>query len=716
MGSGWRKEILHKMQKDFLYFLNMLRYIIKKTTSVLLDGQTPDTANLLDGGINNMSILQEGTRKLLSADFHAESTLPALAFSLGAKEKIRTQLDEDDGLFVNYGSVDSVYPYVCQDMYDRAQEPKEYITVALENENLRAVFLPEFGGKLWELIDKRTGQNLLFSNEAVRPCNLAVRNAWTSGGIEWNCGFRGHHPFTCSLVNTAKTKLDDGTPVLRFYYFERIRCAVIQMDLFLPDGSEFLFVRTRLTNPNDDMIPMYWWSNIAVRCKNGDRVIVPANQTYTTNALETAVIKIDVPVHNGRDLSYPQNTVIAHDFFWKMEPKKRPYIAQLDKNGYGLCQTSTPRLRGRKLFVWGDSCGGRKWASFLTGDGMDGAYDEIQAGLASSQYECLPMPPKTVWEWIECYGAMQADPAKIHDGWARAQQEAEQILDCRMPAVELEQWLEKTRRMAITPAELILPMNDGWGALELARREKTGWKRMNPQLDFGQIGQPQACWMRLLAEGTIGEQDPDEVPRSYMRQREWMEMLERSVAQKDWDNWFAWYLLGTAYLAEEKNEQGCAALKRSTELQDTAWAAYGLAIAYERLRDREKACVSMQKAYDMRRNDIALAREACRCLTKNGAPERAVELLAHADESIRQDARCRLICAEALFQLGRAAEADKILCGEDGKHYLVVPDIREGEVSITELWIDIHKSLGERDPQPPEELEFRKDVRHAEWG
>ena len=93
-----------------------------------------------------------------------------------------------------------------------------------------------------------------------------------------------------------------------------------------------------------------------------------------------------------------------------------------------------------------------------------------------------------------------------------------------------------------------------------------------------------------------------------------------------------------------------------------------------------------------------------------------MELLAHADESIRQDARCRLICAEALFQLGRAAEADKILCGEDGKHYLVVPDIREGEVSITELWIDIHKSLGERDPQPPEELEFRKDVRHAEWG
>ena len=39
MGSEWRKEILHKMQKDFLYFLHMMRYIIKKTINVLLDGQ-----------------------------------------------------------------------------------------------------------------------------------------------------------------------------------------------------------------------------------------------------------------------------------------------------------------------------------------------------------------------------------------------------------------------------------------------------------------------------------------------------------------------------------------------------------------------------------------------------------------------------------------------------------------------------------------------------
>ena len=663
-----------------------------------------------------MSTLRESKITLLSANFHGESTLPAIAFSLGAKVKIHTRLDENDELFTNYGSVDSVYPYRCQDLYDRTQKPAEYRTVTLENENLKAVFLPEFGGKLRELTDKHTGQNLLFSNDVVRPCNLAVRNAWMSGGIEWNSGFRGHHPFTCSLINTAKTKLDDGTPVLRFYYFERIRCSVIQMDFFLPDGATFLFVRTRITNPNNSVIPMYWWSNIAVEQRDGDRVIVPARQTYTTDAMEMAVIKIDVPMHNGHDLTYPQNTVIAHDFFWKMDPKKRPYIAQLDKSGYGLCQISTARLRGRKLFVWGNSRGGRKWASFLTGDGQSGAYDEIQAGLASSQYECLPMPPKTVWEWVECYGAMQADPAKIHGEWEQAQKETETILNARMPLEELDNWLEKTRHMAKSPAELIIPMNDGWGALELARRERLGMDLMNPHLDFGQTGQAQSCWMRLLTEGTVGVQDPEEVPVSYMRQSEWLFLLEKATEQKDRENWFAWYLLGTAYLADEKNERGRAALERSAALKDTVWAAYALAVAYEKLSEKEKACASMQKAYNMRHDDISLAREACRCLLENGAPEKTVELINNAPEQVQQDARSRLICAEALLRLGRAAQADEILCGTDGKHYLVVPDIREGEVSITELWIDIHKSLGESDPQPPAELDFRKNTRRDEWG
>ena len=281
-----------------------------------------------------MSSYREEKRIILSADFHRESSLPPISRVLETVGTTTSHLDEDDGLFLNYGRVYTAYPYRYQDMYDRNLKPVEYDVVVLENESLKAVFIPSFGGKLWSLVDKKTNKDLLFSNDVVRPANLAVRNAWTSGGIEWNCGFKGHHPYTCSLINTAKTELEDGTPVLRFYYYERIRCSVVQMDFFLPDGSEFLYVRNRITNPNDEMIPMYWWSNVAVVQKHGDRVIVPAEKSYTVNDKEE-VIKIPIPLYNKTNVTYPEKTIyctVGYDWLWSL-----PDIYQIFKRQKNVC-------------------------------------------------------------------------------------------------------------------------------------------------------------------------------------------------------------------------------------------------------------------------------------------------------------------------------------------------------------------------------------------
>ena len=145
----------------------------------------------------------------------------------------------------------------------------------------------------------------LFSNPVIRPCNLAIRNAWMSGGVEWNCGIFGHHVHTCDTLFCAKTELDDGTPVLRFYEFERIRRAVVQMDFFLPEGSRFLYARMRITNPNPEVIPMYWWSNIAVPEDPDGRVITWANGSYINGG---NVSEIPIPINDGKDVSYPVNT------------------------------------------------------------------------------------------------------------------------------------------------------------------------------------------------------------------------------------------------------------------------------------------------------------------------------------------------------------------------------------------------------------------------
>ncbi|MGN1053209.1 MAG: DUF5107 domain-containing protein, partial [Candidatus Scatosoma sp.] len=164
-----------------------------------------------------------------TADWEKTNSLPPISFDIElASIGNDFRLDEDDGLFINYGKINGVFPYRYQDGYNRKLSSVVYETAVLENEYLKATFMPCFGGKLWSLYDKKANKELLFKNSVVRPGNLSTRKAWLSGGIEWNAGIKGHSPYTVSPIHTARTSLNDGTPVLRFYYFERIRKAVVQ--------------------------------------------------------------------------------------------------------------------------------------------------------------------------------------------------------------------------------------------------------------------------------------------------------------------------------------------------------------------------------------------------------------------------------------------------------------------------------------------------------
>jgi len=657
-----------------------------------------------------MSTLNVQTLRLPAARFHGESSLPMLSVHAGRHcLKTGASIDECDGLYLNYGGVGTAYPYRAQDLYDRSKRPREFPAVVLENEHLRAVFLPDFGGKLWSLTDRHTGRELLFTNSIVRPCNLAVRNAWMSGGVEWNCGFLGHGPYTCSRLHTARTALDDGTPVLRFYYFERIRCAVVQMDFFLPDGARTLFARMRVTNPTPDVVPMYWWSNIAVPQREGDRVIVPADAAFS--AVGGVVEKLPIPHCRGIDATVPLANRTAFDYFFATREDERHYVTQLGADGYGLFQTSTRQQLGRKLFVWGNRPGGARWMRFLTADGEDGSYDEIQCGLAHSQYECLPMPPQTTWEWCEAYGALAADPAAIHGDWEAARREASARIADILPETALETLLADTAGMARRAAEQILfPMNDGWGALEQLRRRADGEAPLPGHLDFGRTGAAQADFVRLLREGTLGEHDPDVPPAAYMRQPAWTARIAQAANGADSGSWYAHYLLGTILLTEGETEAAETHLRRSLALTESAWAHYALSVALARGGKTARALSEIRRAAAMRPEDVSLAKEYFRALWEN---EKFSELLrAYPAQSavVRENKRCQLYFAAALAETGHLREAEEILCGSDGHTYLVVPDIREGEVSVTQLWYKIQRARGIPEEQigpVPLELDFR---------
>lgn len=101
--------------------------------------------------------------------------------------------------------------YTQQDSYDRNRVLRTFKAIILENEHLKATFIPELGGRLWSLWDKDSARKLLYCNPVFQPGNLALRNAWFSGGVEFNVSIKGHHPMTCSDMFAQHITMTDGT-------------------------------------------------------------------------------------------------------------------------------------------------------------------------------------------------------------------------------------------------------------------------------------------------------------------------------------------------------------------------------------------------------------------------------------------------------------------------------------------------------------------------
>lgn len=647
---------------------------------------------------------------LPSAKFNGESTLPSLYAMSNIQNLTHSSLDEDDELFVGYGALPSIFPYRMQDLYDRSEDMTPYIGVVLENDYLKALFLPELGGRLWSLFDKVAKRELLYANPMVRPCNLAVRNAWLSGGIEFNCGMIGHHPFTCSRIHAAETALEDGTPVLRMYEYERIRACVYQMDFFLPDDSKQLFGRMRIVNPTSDTVPMYWWTNMAVREDPDARNVIDATETY--NNRDGIVGKNPVPFDQGINITYPSHNPVAIDYFWKIPPESRKYTAYIDREGYGFFQTSTTRLRGRKLFVWGQGEGGKRWQEFLTKDGHDGRYVEIQAGLAHTQYECLPMPPKTAWEWMEAYGAVTTDARKVHGEWDECRAEVEMQLEALIPAAELEDKLTATKPMALAPAKKQICFGSAWGKLENLRRKKNDEPPVCPHLDFGELTEAERPWGIFLETGFLPALGVKEAPLSWMLQPEWTDLLENAAPTHEH------YLhLAAIYLSQRR-------IRDAEEAIDAALACASMpsptalflkAQVYRLKGDLNSAAETALSAHLLLPSDISLARQSLALALKAEKYAEITAAYSMAPEQPRNDGRIAMTYAFALLRLGRIQEAEAVLYRDGG---LAVTDIREGEISLTSLYIEIQQAkaavsgitLNASEIEVPRRFDFRMNV------
>lgn len=638
-------------------------------------------------------------RNMETAPLGVKSSVPDLAGGLILQNNLEFYLDEDDEIYEGYGRCFNSYPYRQRSCYTRELRQGSVRTAVLENAHLKAVFLPEYGGRLWELLDKESGRELLYTNDILRFSNLAVCNAWFSGGVEWNIGVIGHSPFTTEPLFTAVMD-DGGMPVLRMYEYERIRGVTYQMDFWLGEGDRFLNARMRVKNDTSEVIPMYWWSNIAVPEYDGGSIIVPASKAFTFR--DGGVYKVDIPMVNGTDVTRYENIPASVDYFFDIPSEQPKYIANVDSSGFGLLQMSTARLRSRKLFAWGNKKGGDHWQQFLTKDA--GKYVEIQAGLGKTQYGCLPMAPHTVWEWLERYGAVRLTEdenggafEELRDGLTRKIIEMPQFR-------EMEAVLADTGMRARTEADRVVQTGSGYGELERLARSMGGERPMEPHLDFACGGEEEELWKTFMDAGRLETPDPERQPMLFVTGKYFFERLRKYVDEMgDRAGWYAHYQLGLLYFQEGDYEKAEQQLDASLADAENAWAYHGIASLYTVTGEKEKACGAMECGIHLRMHDLSYVKEGFRLQVMNGGYEMVIELWEELGESVRNEGRIRFYHIQALTGCGRYEEAYRLLMENGG---LQVDDIREGEVSLAELWKTLRDRLGYEETAVPDRFDF----------
>ena len=115
-----------------------------------------------------MSELRFEWKNMLAADLGEESCVPDLLGERILQNSLKFYLDETDEIYEGYGKVADSYPYRQRNNYKRQLKEKQIRTAVLENNQLKAVFLPDYGGRLWELWDKNENRNLLYTNDGTK--------------------------------------------------------------------------------------------------------------------------------------------------------------------------------------------------------------------------------------------------------------------------------------------------------------------------------------------------------------------------------------------------------------------------------------------------------------------------------------------------------------------------------------------------------------------
>lgn len=598
-----------------------------------------------------------------------------------------------------------VLPYTMLDRYDRTLRPVRHKTVVLENELLRAEFLLGFGGRLHSLRDKTTGKELLFRNPVLQIGNIAIRNAWITGGVEWNFGRIGHTYFTSAPVFCALLHDDTGNQFVRIYEYERMKETSWQLDFHLPSGSRILYAHGRIVNDTDHSIPLYWWSDMAIDEVPGLRVlsgsdtvsyITPSGEKLERDPLEGkpspykfGYCKLEEASRRFCfDITYPEFFKTSDDYFYQGRPEDQaPWISAVYPDGRVFFNRSTRTLINRKMFCWGTHNGGRKWCDHLSEDGK-GYFAEIQSGMATSQNHMRYLPAGEILEWTEAFSdfVLQNPQDAFVPGVEEAKAAVFAEIDRLLPAGRLEELDRTFSALSSREPDALLSLGSGFGALDRMLREKEG-RTLPAGLLYPDcsLSEKELPWLHLLQHGFYPETAADRFDPSFMTDsNRWLRLLEESLQTPEGGNHSAWMQYGVMLYEAGRYEEALSAWQTSLSILPTAISCRNLAYGLQMERRAEEAEAYMEQAFALGglRMDQAFSEEYLKMLVFHKHYQKAWDFYCTLDPGQATD-KALMYAAHAAVKTGHEDFVLPLFEKE-------LQNMREGDTDMTDLWFEYH--------------------------
>lgn len=300
----------------------------------------------------------------------------------------------------------------------RVISPKTLRTVIVENEFLRLTFLPEIGGRLWQVLYKPTGQTLLYNNKVLKPSpwGPSQQGGWLGiGGMEWALpvdehGYEWGVPWQYAIEQTN----DRATITLwDTQASNRVRA---QIAVTLPANAAYLIVHPRIENPTPSNLSLQFWVNAQLALGSTTvspetQFILPATQVFVHSTGDSAIPSEFVPPLNQSPAQpMPWSNVNGRDLAWykawtqylgvfTAQNNSNVAGAYNHANDLGVARIFPPdRAPGVKLFAWGPQF---RETSLYTDDGS--TYFELWGGLPRTFFrdENVALPAGTAREWDE---------------------------------------------------------------------------------------------------------------------------------------------------------------------------------------------------------------------------------------------------------------------------------------------------------------------------